>query len=131
METYKDRPEWLQELLEKSPPGGFVDEGVSVHVLDASDGNEYLRFDMFEDGPHYHYIPKTTNGTFINCVMDFDVPAHGDMMPWVFESLRTRLPMMLEHAGATELAQQVDGATLAEALVDVEALCMQARGGVI
>ena len=95
--------------------GGFADEGVTVHGFDATDGHEYLRFDMFDDEPHYHYIPKTTDGSIVNNVLDFDVPAHGDMLPWVFQSLRTRLPMMLEHAGGGTLAQKIDDAALAGA----------------
>ena len=129
VETYKDRPEELAEMLEKSPEGGFADEGVTVHVFDATDGHEYLRFDMFDDEPHYHYIPKTTDGSIVNNVIDFDVPAHGDMLPWVFESLRTRLPMMLEHAGGDTLAQKIDDGVVTRALVDVEACCIQAMGG--
>ena len=31
-------------------------EGVSIHVLDAASREEYLRFDAFEEEPHYHYI---------------------------------------------------------------------------
>src|SRR4029453_18362216 len=47
VETYKDRPEELAEMLKQSPEGGFADEGVTVHVFDATDGHEYLRLDMF------------------------------------------------------------------------------------
>jgi hypothetical protein len=129
VETYKDRPDELAEMLEKSPEGGFADEGVTVHVFDATDGHEYLRFDMFDDEPHYHYVHKTTDGSIVNNVIDFDVPSHGDMLPWVLRSLRTRLPNMLEEAGAHVLAGKVDPATVDRALVDVEACCIQARGG--
>jgi hypothetical protein len=129
IETYKDRPDQLAEMLEKSPEGGFADEGVTVHVFDATDGHEYLRFDMFDDEPHYHYIHKTTDGSIVNNVIDFDVPAHGDMLPWVFGSLRTRLPNMLEEAGAHDLAQKLDTTAHEHALTDVEACCIQARGG--
>ena len=128
IETYKDRPDQLAEMLEKSPEGGFADEGVTVHVFDATDGHEYLRFDMFDDEPHYHYIHKTTDGSIVNNVIDFDVPAHGDMLPWVFGSLRTRLPNMLEEAGAYDLAQKLDTTAHEHALTDVEACCIQARG---
>jgi len=129
IETYKDRPAELAEMLEKSPEGGFADEGVTVHVFDATDGYEYLRFDMFDDEPHYHYIHKTTDGSIVNNVLDFDVPSHGDMLPFVFQALRTRLPEMLEQAGGDTLARKVDAATVEHALVDVEACCIQARRG--
>ena len=129
IETYNDRPEELAEMLKQSPEGGFADEGVTVHVFDATDGHEYLRFDMFDDEPHYHYIHKTTDGSIVNNVIDFDVPALGDMLPWTFERLRTRLDVMLVEAGGDTLAQKVDAATVGKALSDVEACCIQARGG--
>jgi len=129
VETYKDRPEQLAEMLEQSPEGGFADEGVTVHVFDATDGHEYLRFDMFDEEPHYHYIHKTTDGSIVNNVIDFDVPALGDMLPWTFERLRTRLELMLAEAGGDTLAEKVDAATVAKALSDVETCCIQARGG--
>ena len=129
VETYKDRPEELAEMLKQSPDGGFADEGVSVHVFDATDGHEYLRFDMFDDEPHYHYIHKTTDGSIVNNVIDFDVSALGDMLPWTFERLRTRLEVMLTEAGGDTLAQKVDAATVARALSDVETCVIQARGG--
>ena len=121
VETYKDDPEELAEMLEQSPEGGFADEGVTVHVFDATDGHEYLRFDMFDDEPHYHYIHKTTDGSIVNNVIDFDVPALGDMLPWTFERLRTRLEVMLEQAGGADLAQRLDPALVDRVLVDVEA----------
>lgn len=127
VETYKDRPDELAEMLAKSPEGGFTDEGVTVHVFDASDGHEYLRFDMFDEEPHYHYIHKTTDGSIVNNVLDFDVPAHGDMLPFVLHSLRTRLRPMLEQAGGETLAEKVDAAAVEHALIDVEARCLQAR----
>ena len=69
---------------ERSPEGGFTDEGVTIHVFDADDGHEYLRFDVFDDEPHYHYIHRTDDGRrVVNNVIDFDVTAHGDMLPWV------------------------------------------------
>ena len=129
VETYKDRPEELAEMLKQSPEGGFADEGVSVHVFDATDGHEYLRFDMFDDEPHYHYIHKTTDGSIVNNVIDFDEPALGAMLPWTFQRLRTRLELMLTEAGGDSLAQKVDAATVEQALTDVEAYCIQARGG--
>ena len=65
---------------EQSPEGGFTDEGVTIHVFDADDGHEYLRFDVFDDEPHYHYIHRTVDDTVVNNVIDFDAVAHGDML---------------------------------------------------
>ena len=49
--TYRDNPAHLAELLDRSPEGGFTDEGVSLHVFDAADGHEYVRFDVFDGDP--------------------------------------------------------------------------------
>ena len=53
-ETYKDDPAQLEELERESPAGGFAAEGLSLHVV--LEGHEYLRFDLFDDPPHYHYV---------------------------------------------------------------------------
>jgi len=129
-ETYKDNPAYLAELREKSPEGGFSDEGVTIHVFDASDGHEYLRFDVFDDEPHYHYIHRTVDDTVVNNVIDFDVTAHGDMFDWTFERLRTRLSAMLEQAGGVALAGRLDAVLVAQVLTDVETCAAEARSGV-
>jgi hypothetical protein len=120
VETYKDDPAHLAELLERSPEGGFSDSGVTVHVFDASDGREYLRFDVFDDEPHYHYIHRTDDGSVVNQVIDFDVTAHGDMLDWAFATLRSRLSDMLTASGGADLASRVDQAAVAVNLDDVE-----------
>src|SRR5262249_45075996 len=56
--TYADNAGHLTELEEKSAEGGFFDEGVTIHVCGTDDGHEYLRFDVFDDDPHYHYIHR-------------------------------------------------------------------------
>jgi hypothetical protein len=126
-ETYKDVPEYLAELREKSPDGGFSDKGVSIHVFDASDGHEYLRFDVFDDEPHYHDIHRTVDDTVVNNVIDFDMVAGGDMLTWTLERLRNRLPAMLEQAGGSDLTARLDRARIDDALVEVEA-CSRAAG---
>ena len=65
--TYEGNAAQLAELEERSPDGGFSDEGVSIHVCGTDDGHEYVRFDVFDDEPHYHYIhrrpPTATSST--------------------------------------------------------------------
>jgi hypothetical protein len=128
-ETYKDNPDYLAELRERSPEGGFSDEGVTIHVFDASDGYEYLRFDVFDDEPHYHYIHRTTDDSVVNNVIDFDTVAHGDMLAWALQLLHTRLPVMLEQAGGGALATRLDRQLIDRVLVDVEACSLEARAG--
>jgi len=126
--TYADNPSHLAELEEKSPEGGFSDSGVSIHVCDADDGHEYVRFDVFEDDPHYHYIHKTAPGAeIVNNVVAYDTVALGDMLTWTLERLRTRLPAMLTEAGASELAARVDPDRVAAALEQVQALAEHAQ----
>src|SRR3954463_6177314 len=98
----------LEELEARSPEGGFFDAGVSIHVCATDDGHEYLRFDVFNDEPHYHYIHA--GDEVVNNVIDFDEQAHGEMLPWVIERLRTRLPEMLPHARGDALVPQIDHA---------------------
>ena len=46
----------LAEIEEHSPEGGFFDEGLSIHIESVADDHEYIRFDAFDDEPHYHYV---------------------------------------------------------------------------
>lgn len=128
--TYAGNAAQLAELEAKSPVGGFSDEGVSVHVFDAEDGHEYLRFDLFDGEPHYHYNHRPgPAGEAVNNVVPFDVTAGGDMLEWAFERLRTRLPQMLAKAGGGHLTPRVDQAALEPVLAEARALAVAAREG--
>jgi hypothetical protein len=127
--TYAHDAAHMAELEEKSPEGGFSDEGVSIHVCGTDDGHEYVRFDVFDDEPHYHYVHRTVDDTVVNNVVDFDTVAHGDMLAWTLQLLHTRLPAMLEHAGGADLAQRLDPGLIDRALVDVEACSRATRAG--
>jgi len=95
----------LAEVEQESPDGGFTDQGVSVHIESVADDHEYLRFDMFDDDPHYHYVNKT-EGT--NTVIGFDRAANGEMVDWVLAQLPERLDTMLTAAGAPHVADALD-----------------------
>jgi hypothetical protein len=125
VDTYKDNAAYLEELLAKSPEGGFADEGVSIHVCGTDDGHEYLRFDVFDDDPHYHYIHS--GDEVVNNVIDFDERAHGEMLPWVIARLRTRLPDMLPHAKGEHLVPLIDQAALDAVIDQVESLAVKAQ----
>ena len=127
--TYAGNDAHLAELFERWPGGGFTDEGVSIHVWGADDGHEYLRFDVFDDEPHYHYNhPMGPNGDdVVNNVIDFDAVALGPMLPWVLTSLRTRLGPMLAEAGGAHLVDGLDAAAIDDALREVEAMAARAR----
>lgn len=123
--TYRDNPAHLAELLERSPEGGFTDEGVSLHVCDAETGHEYLRFDCFDDDPHYHY--NHGGPEIVNNVIEFDVAAHGDMLRWALDCIRTRLPEMLTEAGGGHLVADLDAEAVGQALGHVSDIAYEAQ----
>jgi hypothetical protein len=100
------------------------DNGVSIHVAGAHDGHEYLRFDLFEEDPHYHYIdPSGVRQTIVH----YDRVAMGEMLPWALHQLRHRLAPMLEHAGGAELLAKLDREGIDAGLVRVEELAREAQ----
>jgi len=118
----------LAELREKSPVGGFSDEGVSLHIAGTVDGHEYLRFDVFDGEPHYHYVHKVVlGGEVTNQVIDFDAAAEGDMLEWALARIATRLPQMLTAAGGAELAGMINQSELSAALDQVARLATAAQ----
>jgi hypothetical protein len=128
--TYAGNADHLAELEEKSPEGGFFDEGVSIHVCGTDDGHEYLRFDVFDDEPHYHYIHRTLpEGEVVNNVVDFDAAADGDMLAWAIARLRTRLPEMLTEAGGSHLVDVLDRGVVGPVIDEVAAMAKRARAG--
>ncbi len=83
------------------------DCGVSLHVYGLADGNwlEYLRFDCFQEEPHYHYVSWSLSA---NELLHIDPVADGDPLAWALDRIRTRLPQMLERAAAPHVAAMVD-----------------------
>ena len=122
--TYKDSAEDMAELRERSPEGGFTDEGVSLHVRSTEDGHEFVRFDVFDGEPHYHYVRPTGDH---NNVVSFDPVADGEMLPWALDRLRRRLGDMLTEAGGGDLAPRLDGALLGKVVDEVGSLAAEAQ----
>jgi hypothetical protein len=83
------------------------DCGVSLHVYGRADNDwlEYLRFDCFQEEPHYHYVSWSTHE---NEVLHIDPVADGDPVAWALERVRTRLPQMFARAKAPQVAAMVD-----------------------
>ena len=69
------------EILEATYNGAveavvqFDDYGATLHVCGTADGLEHLRFDCFENEPHYHYIEQAAGA---NTVVRIDELAVGD-----------------------------------------------------
>jgi hypothetical protein len=114
----------LREEFLETAPAGFADRGVSLHIF-GPDGHEYLRFDCFDEVPHYHYNHKTTDGTFHNHQILFDPIANGDEFNWALNCLRHRLPQMLTEAGGQDIAASVDPVAVDAAISKVEDLVGQ------
>lgn len=106
-------------IMDAARPDSLDDRGVSVHVFDAATNVEYLRFDCFDDDPHYHYI---TSAEGYQRYVRFDTWAQGDMFTWAVACLRTRVGEMLAAAGAAVAAANVDLRTVGTALDALEEL---------
>ena len=103
------------------------DRGVSLHVFGPRDGGErleYLRFDCFDEGPHYHYVNWRDKA---NDIVHIDAVADGDPLAWALDRIRTRLVPMLARAGAASAARSVDSAALEAILPRVSEAAYRAR----
>ena len=93
------------------------DVGISIHVFDARDDKEYVRFDMFDGDPHYHYMTPGSH----HIPVIFVTTANPDYIGWTFERLATSLPAMMEKAGAADAARHVDMAAVRAILPELRA----------
>jgi hypothetical protein len=89
---------------ELQPGVAFDDHGATLHVCGTADGLEHLRFDCFENEPHYHYIDHATSG---NTVVRIDELAVGDPVEFSLNCVERHLPDMLRHCGVGPLADEV------------------------
>ena len=97
---------------------GVESGGPTVRVLGGDDEHEYLRFDLFNFSPHYHYEPPAEQER----ILMIDTVAEGDVVSWGVTRLRDRLVPMLVAAGGQGLADALDAQVLAQAVDDVESL---------
>jgi hypothetical protein len=103
--------------------GGVVrEDGLCIHVFGTDDGLEYLRFDCFDDAPHYHYLDP--HGPR-NVVVEYDAVANGPMPEWALRAIETRLAGMLRVPGATDLAASVEPNEIARVVPAVRAEAQQ------
>jgi hypothetical protein len=82
----------------------FDDYGATLHVCGTVDGLEHLRFDCFENEPHYHYIEQAEGA---NTVVRIDELAVGDPLEFSLTCVEGHLPDMLRHCGVGDLADEV------------------------
>ena len=109
-------PAELARVKAMHAEGGLPDDtGLSLHVIDAADDREMLRFDMFGDDPHYHYMPPEP----YHILVVYDVATNGNMFTWTMSAVRNRLDLLLANAGYPALAASYDKAAVAAALNEI------------
>jgi len=104
----------------------FDDFGATLHVCGTADGLEHLRFDCFENEPHYHYIEQAAGA---NTVVRIDEVAVGDPIEFSLACVEHHLADMLRHCGVAGLADEVAGQPdkVDAAIVEVRELLRRAR----
>lgn len=95
----------------------MADQGVCIHVMGTANGvmKELLRFDCFDQEPHYHYGPLDKNERIF-----LDKTTAGNPLGWALKQLRTRLPEMLNRAGYDDVASSLDRELVASKMDEVE-----------
>ena len=98
--------------------GGNADQGVCIQVVGNVEGKEteLLRFDCFDNHPHYHYGPENKN---VRIMLDPTVA--GNPIGWTMAQMRSKLPAMLARAGYEGVAIQLDPSLVTQKLAEVEA----------
>lgn len=94
------------------------DRGPAVRVYGDVEGRpvQLLRFDCFENDPHYHYDPEGRDDH--RKLNPHEVP---DPVAWTLAQLSGNLVSMIRTAGYDTVADRVDQDVVAEALPRVEA----------
>ncbi|CAI8044849.1 hypothetical protein GBAR_LOCUS24841 [Geodia barretti] len=91
------------------------DQGLCVQVFGKVDDNdvEILRFDCFDQLPHYHYGPANNN-----IRLNMDKTTVGTPFGWTMGHLRTKLPEMIRRSGYEALADAVAANPVSESTLD-------------
>ena len=91
------------------------DQGLCVQVFGKAEGQdtEILRFDCFDQMPHYHYGPANHN-----IRLNMDKTTVGNPFGWTLDNLRTKLPAMIQRAGYEDLAAEVEANPVDESVLD-------------
>jgi hypothetical protein len=91
------------------------DQGVCAQVFANVDGKdtEILRFDCFDQSPHYHYGPENRNVR-----LHLDKVTCGTPFAWTMDQLRHNLPGMIKRAGYASVAEAVEADPAPASLLD-------------
>ena len=96
-------------------PDIMTDQGICVQVYSEIEGKdtEILRFDCFDQAPHYHYGPENHN---IRLYMDKTTA--GNPFGWTMNNLRNNLPAMVRRAGYETLADSLENNPVPKDVLD-------------
>ncbi len=91
------------------------DQGLMIQVYGDVDGKdtEILRFDCFEQTPHYHYGPDNHN-----IRLNMDKTTTGNPVGWTLGQIRNNLQSMVKRAGYDELAAKIQANPIPAATMD-------------
>ena len=89
------------------------DRGPSIRVFGDVDGNakQILRFDCFENDPHYHYDP-----TGMDAFHRIDRAVSPDTVAFALVMIRDNIAAMTKAAGYAELADSIDAKAVGECI---------------
>jgi hypothetical protein len=93
------------------------DRGPSLRIYGDVEGKpvQLLRFDCFEQDPHFHYDPDGKNN-----LLRMDKTKVSDPIAWSMDYLRGNAASLVRIAGYSALAEQLDEGALTAALPTVE-----------
>jgi len=91
------------------------DQGLCVQVYSKIDGKdtEILRFDCFDQAPHYHYGPENHNIRLF-----LDKTTSGNPLGWTLNNLRNNMVAMVSRSGYEDLAASLEKAPVKKAILD-------------
>ena len=91
------------------------DQGLCVQVYSEVEGKdtEILRFDCFDQGPHYHYGPEN-----FNIRLFMDKTTVGNPLGWTINNLRNNMVSMVRRAGYDDLADTLETTPVSNGTLD-------------
>jgi hypothetical protein len=91
------------------------DQGLMIQVFAEVEGQdtEILRFDCFDQAPHYHYGPMNHNVRLF-----MDKTTAGNPVGWTLGQIRNNLPAMIRRSGYEDLADKVEASPISDAKMD-------------
>jgi len=94
-----------------------TDRGPSLRIYGEVEGKpvQLLRFDCFDQTPHFHYDPEGKNNQ-----LRMDKTKVSDPIAWSMDYLRGNVKSLVRIAGYGTLADRLDEAALTAALPGVE-----------